>query len=262
MANETESAGQRIQSQLSSLAVLPLDTAETAPASLRTRYDIAIDAIKSYIIQKKLSPGDPLPNEATLCEELSVSRSSVREAVRKLEALHIVKVIHGKGIFVGDLSLEPLVETLSFRTIVNQDANLTKLRDVIQVRRILDLGVAQQVVDAMEGTPRPDLEKLVRHMEKQAKKHTTFLEQDIEFHSRLFDETHNEVLKQLAHSLWLVHMAVLPQLGLTVSENLGTAAASHNNMLQAAIAGDVDAYRDAVVEHYKPIEGILNSYLG
>ncbi|MBF1677754.1 MAG: FadR family transcriptional regulator, partial [Scardovia wiggsiae] len=39
-------------------------------------------------------------------------------------------------------------------------------------------------------------------------------------------------------------------------------AASHNNMLQAAIAGDVDAYRDAVVEHYKPIEGILNSYLG
>lgn len=139
MANETESAGQRIQSQLSSLAVLPLDTAETAPASLRNRYDIAIDAIKSYIIQKN-SPGDPLPNEATLCEELSVSRSSVREAVRKLEALHIVKVIHGKGIFVGDLSLEPLVETLSFRTIVNQDANLTKLRDVIQVRRILDLG--------------------------------------------------------------------------------------------------------------------------
>ena len=216
MVSETESAGQRIQSQLS---------------SLRTRYDIAIDAINSYIIQKKLSPGDPLPNEATLCEELSVSRSSVREAVRKLEALHIVKVIHGKGIFVGDLSLEPLVETLSFRTIVNQDANLTKLRDVIQVRRILDLGIAQQVVDAMKGTPRPDLEKLVRH-------------------------------KQLAHSLWLVHMAVLPQLGLTVSENLGTAAASHNNMLQAAIAGDVDAYRDAVVEHYKPIEGILNSYLG
>ena len=262
MASETESAGQRIQSQLSSLAVLPLDTAETAPVSLRNRYDIAIDAIKSYIIQKKLSPGDPLPNEATLCEELSVSRSSVREAVRKLEALHIVKVIHGKGIFVGDFSLEPLVETLSFRTMVNQDANLTKLRDVIQVRRILDLGVAQQVVDAMKGTPRPDLEKLVRHMEKQAKKHTTFLEQDIEFHSRLFDETHNEVLKQLAHSLWLVHMAVLPQLGLTVSENLGTAAASHNNMLQAAIAGDVDAYRDADVEHYKPIEGILNSYLG
>ncbi|KFI65543.1 FadR/GntR family transcriptional regulator [Bifidobacterium cuniculi] len=247
-------------------AVVPPSASSGAvarPAVLQTpsRCEAAMDAIKSYIIRKGLRPGDPLPNEATLCEELGVSRSSVREAVRKLEALHIVSVVHGKGMFVGDLSLEPLVETLSFRAMTGGMAEMGELRDVIQVRRILDLGVSEQVVDAMRGTEQPRLLELAEQMAMNAAMHETFLEADIEFHAIMHRASGNVVLSQLADSLWLVHMAILPQIGLSVSEDLMQSAESHRVMVEAAMAGDLERYRQVVIDHYRPIEGIVETYL-
>ena len=228
---------------------------------MRSRCDIAMDAIKSYIIREHLTVGDPLPNEAMLCNELGVSRSSVREAIRKLEALRIVSVEHGKGMFVGDISLDPLVDSLSFRAMIDDHENLVELRNVIQVRRVLDLGVAEQVVEAMRGTEQPELEALARSMSDSAQERTLFLNQDIDFHTKLLECVHNNVLSQLARSLWLVHMAVLPQLNLSVSQSLDVTADAHADMLRAALSGDVEAYRRAVVEHYRPIEAILDSHL-
>lgn len=226
-----------------------------------SRCEAAMDAIKSYIISKGLKSGDPLPNEAKLCEELGVSRSSVREAVRKLEALDIVNVVHGKGMFVGKLSLEPLIETLSFRAMTGGTADLSELRDVIQIRKILDLGIAEQVIDTMQGTVQPRLYDLADEMVACAERHETFLKQDIEFHSIMHRASHNMVLSQLADSLWIVHMAILPQIGLSVSDDLRQSALSHRAMVEAAVAGDVEGYRQAVMDHYQPIESIVESYL-
>ena len=64
---------------------------------MRSRCDVTMDAIKSYILRERLQPGDLLPTEIELCEAVGASRSSVREAVRKLEGLNIVNVEHGRG---------------------------------------------------------------------------------------------------------------------------------------------------------------------
>lgn len=240
---------------------MPKPNPNACPLQQPSRCEATMDEIKSFIIRKGLKPGDPLPNEVTLCDELGVSRSSVREAIRKLEALHFVRVAHGKGMFVGDLSLESLVETLSFRAMIGGATDLTELKDVIQIRRILDLGVAQSVIDAMKGTEQPRLLELADQMEVSAEGHEMFLNPDIEFHSIMCRAANNTVLTQLASSLWLVHMAILPQIGLAVSNDLEKSAQAHKNMVLAAINGDIDGYRDAVIAHYQPIEGIVDAYL-
>lgn len=249
-------------SQLWSLVGIPSpDSQETNSLDTRSRCDLTMDAIKAYIIKNRLKPGDLLPTETTLCKELNASRSSVREANRKLEALHIVDVVHGKGTFVGNLSLDPLVETLGFRAIMMGDQDLSDLRDVINVRRILDLGMAEDVVKNLQNTEQPHLIELTEEMSASAKKGSTFLAEDISFHTELLKSANNTILTQLARSLWLVHMAVLPQLGLQVSAALNTTADAHYDMVNAAIKGDVKAYRQAVVAHYEPIEEILRSKL-
>lgn len=252
-----------IQSRIVSIGA-PIDSEQTsqraAAVQAPSRCEVAMDAIKSYIIRKGLGPGDPLPNEAMLCDELGVSRSSVREAIRKLEALRIVTVAHGKGMFVGDMSLEPLVETLSFRAMTDTKDDLSNLLDVIEIRRILDLGSAGAVCAALRGTEQPRLLELTENMMAAAKQGMQFMDDDIEFHSILLRSAGNQVLSQLANSMWLVHMAILPQLDLSVSDDLVRSAQSHRDMVVAAMNGDLDGYRAAVIEHYAPIAGIVEAY--
>ncbi|RIK12953.1 MAG: GntR family transcriptional regulator, partial [Acidobacteria bacterium] len=111
-----------------------------------------VDEIKDYIREHGLQPGDPLPTESELCEELGVSRSSVREAMRTLSSLDIVEVRHGHGSFVGGLSMSPLVSGLVFRGSLNRDGTFRTLREVVQVRIALDLGVAEELVATYRGT--------------------------------------------------------------------------------------------------------------
>lgn len=227
----------------------------------RSRSESTMDAIKSLILQRNLRPGDSLPTEAQLCETLGVSRSSVREAIRKLEALHIVSVEHGKGTFVGSLSLDPLVQTLAFRAALPGSGDFEGLRNVVEVRRYLDLGCTEHIVKTLRGTQQPELQALVDEMVNLAERGEMFQEQDIEFHLGLLSKISNDVIKQLVHSLWLVHMAVIPQIGLEIAGHLRDTALAHQRMLDAALAGDVDGYRAAVLEHYAPLEKILQSHM-
>ena len=128
---------------------------------MRSRCDVTMDAIKSYILRERLQPGDLLPTEVELCEAVGASRSSVREAVRKLEGLNIVNVEHGRGTFVGSLSLDPMVETLAFRSMVSVGKNFDDLKDVVELRRFLDLGCADEVCAKVKGTEQPELGALV-----------------------------------------------------------------------------------------------------
>ena len=66
------------------------------------------DKIKSLIIKQNLKSGDLMPTENELIEQLGVSRSSLREAIKSLEALYILDIRHGVGTFVSESSLVPL----------------------------------------------------------------------------------------------------------------------------------------------------------
>ena len=67
------------------------------------------DKIKSLIIKQNLKSGDLMPTENELIEQLGVSRSSLREAIKSLEALHILDIRHGVGTFVSESSLVPMI---------------------------------------------------------------------------------------------------------------------------------------------------------
>ncbi len=216
------------------------------------------DQIKNLILTKGLRPGDPLPTEAELCETLDVSRSSVREAVRTLSTLDIVDVRHGHGTFVSGMSLAPMVEVLVFRGALSPGDSLQALREVVEVRRALDLSMAQRVVDANQGSTDPVLDDLVAEMERLARRGESFLEADRAFHAALLDSTGNRLAGQLVAAFWDVHTAVIPQLGLPVPDDILKTVTAHGDMLAAARGGDVEAYCRAVEEHYEPLQRVLD----
>ncbi|WFN90156.1 GntR family transcriptional regulator [Arcanobacterium wilhelmae] len=220
-----------------------------------------MDSIKAYILSHRLQPGDPLPTEAELCSYLGVSRSSVREALRKLEALDIIGVRQGRGTFVGKMSLQPLVNTLVLRNALeNTDTERGRnaLSDVVATRRALDRGIASELVAALAGTHNPELHDIVTQMEEKSARGERYLEEDIAFHSALLETVGNELLSQLTSAMWLVHQAIIPHLSAPTSPELLHTAHAHALMLDAAEAGDVEAYLEALEAHYAPLDKLVH----
>lgn len=220
----------------------------------RMRRVTTADQIKELILTRGMRPGDPLPTEAELCETLGVSRSSVREAMRTLSTLDIVDVRHGHGTFVGEMSLDPMVEALVFRGVLAPSGAFSALSDVVEVRLALDLALADKVVEAIQHSDSPELDALVREMEQKAKNGETFLDADRTFHTMLLDTLDNRLVGQLVGAFWDVHTAVAPQLGIALPDDIIDTARAHGDMLAAARAGDIEAYRAAVIEHYAPLQ--------
>lgn len=217
----------------------------------------AQDAIKEYLLQEGLHPGDPMPTETVLCEQLGVSRSSVREAMRTLAALDIVEVRHGTGTFVGHLSLDPLVNGLAFRGMLSPGDDHVVLREVVELRTALDQGIAEQVVAAINGTVDDEMARLVAEMIELSERGESFTEQDRAFHGALLAKLPNRLVAQLVEALWEVHTQVLPRLGVATPDDIAKTAAAHGDMLTAAQSGDLPAYRAAVNAHYAPLLRVL-----
>ncbi|MDO5656723.1 MAG: GntR family transcriptional regulator [Paracoccus sp. (in: a-proteobacteria)] len=222
------------------------------------RRNTTAEQIKRLILTRGLRPGDTIPTESELCAELGVSRSSVREAIRTLSTLDIVEVRHGHGTMVGQMSLDSLVETLVFRGVLSPADDLAALREVVELRCALDLALAPNVVAAHRGQSDASLAGLVAQMVENAAQGQPFLQADRQFHTELLAPINNRLAGQLVAAFWDIHTAVLPRLGLALPSDLRQTAKAHGDMLDAAQAGDIDAYRRAVVEHYQPLQRMLS----
>jgi GntR family transcriptional regulator, transcriptional repressor for pyruvate dehydrogenase complex len=83
-------------------APLPAAVSWRSMGSTGPLFTRVAEQIERFIVSNGLSPGDRLPGERELCGLLGVSRTSVREALRSLQARGVVSVQHGKGVFVAE----------------------------------------------------------------------------------------------------------------------------------------------------------------
>ncbi|MDR1586245.1 MAG: FadR family transcriptional regulator [Treponema sp.] len=101
-------------------------------------YEEVVDMIIQRIRTGDLEVGQKLPPERVLAEEMGVSRTSLREALRALESMGYIHSVTGGGNYVNSVSLEHVLSPLS--AMVAQDKNLAF--DIIEVRRHLEVHMA------------------------------------------------------------------------------------------------------------------------
>lgn len=225
----------------------------TVPITRKSSYSTT-EAIKDLILAEGLRSGDPVPTESELCEQLGVSRSSVREAIRTLASLDIVEVRHGHGTIVGALSLSPLVNGLIFRARADAGDDLRTLREVLQVRIALDRSVADELATEGIGDAGDALAGLVDAMVNKAAAGEAFPTEDRAFHHLLLQRIDNTLISELVTAFWTIHTEVQPYLGVAPGADFIDTAQAHGAMLRAVQAGDAEAYRTAVDEHYAPLQ--------
>lgn len=101
-------------------------------------YEQVIEKIKNIIEKGELKCGDKLPSERELCEQLDVSRTSVREALRVLEILGIIECKMGEGNFIKDNFEDSLLEPLSMTFMLHG----SKTDEILDIRKFIEPGTA------------------------------------------------------------------------------------------------------------------------
>ena len=94
----------------------------------------AIESIRAMIVDGRLEPGDRLPPEQELAEQLGLSRGSLREAVRALAQIKVLDVRRGDGTYVRSLQPSDLLSGMVFALELVQARGLD---EVLEVRRLL-----------------------------------------------------------------------------------------------------------------------------
>jgi len=169
-----------------------------SPVNVDRVSQVIVDQIKLLIRDGRLQPGDRLPSERELCQRFGVSRVTVREALRVLEASGLLSIrvgAHG-GAFLTSPSAERLGEgladlmSLSALTAVN----------VTEARIIVELGILPLAVERATEEDIAALHAMVEEAERalQADAYTT--EMSAAFHVRIAECTHNPAIEMLMQS--------------------------------------------------------------
>lgn len=114
----------------------------------KKRFIHIVQELKNIIDQNQIQPGDKLPSERVLTEQLQVGRSSVREALRSLELLGLIETKHGGGTFLANSQHHKLVDIVSSFILQNDQS----IKEVHQIRQMHEKEAIRAICDTESNT--------------------------------------------------------------------------------------------------------------
>lgn len=148
---------------------------------------------EQIVVEQIYAPGEKLPNENTLSEELSISRTTLREAIRSLVSQGILEIRRGKGTFVCE-DVGEINKTFDFKSI---ERTKLRLKDLYEIRLIFEPAAAYYA--CRRATPE-EIDEII-HLglaeEYLIRKEADQTRADQKFHQAIAKATHNEFMSKL-----------------------------------------------------------------
>ncbi|KSV81834.1 GntR family transcriptional regulator [Sinorhizobium sp. Sb3] len=164
----------------------------------QTRVEFALDYITQEIAQGNLKAGDKLPNEKDLAEQLGISRTPIREAMKTLSVAGLIDIRHGHGSYVRGEQGAPALPLNLFQLYL-QDSTpemLMELRDIFD-RNCTELA-AQRRTDADLAKMRECIDRLKALTEQPNASLDDMLKADLDFHRAIYEATGNKLIVTVA----------------------------------------------------------------
>jgi GntR family transcriptional repressor for pyruvate dehydrogenase complex len=155
--------------------------------------DKIIRQIRSLITSGQIKPGDKLPPERKLAEKLGVSRSLVRDAIRKLEFYGILKTLPQSGTVVSGMGITAL-EGLITDVLQLEGSDFASL---IETRVLLETNAAILAARRRDESDITAIKKALDAYEAKVKEGVPAVEEDLLFHLQIAEASKNSVLKSL-----------------------------------------------------------------
>ena len=213
--------------------------------------DQAVTVLTELITSGRLAPHDFLPSEPELCRQLRISRSSVREALRVLEARGLVIRRHGIGVQVVDHAREAVGDSIELMLLRSGGG----LRDLIEVRLILE---SQAVSLAARRATADDvlaLRDLIAELERPGSV-DEHLGSDFRFHLRLAEASGNRMLVALVQAIRGPLLRTVEAVYAAKPE-VEERIAHHTAIVDAIAARDAQTAEAALRQHLVRVERLV-----
>ncbi len=215
-------------------------------------YEEVAARIRRLIADGHLKPGDKLPAERELASALSVSRTSVRDAIRTLQAAGLLEPRQGEGTVIRELSTETFMAPIASALLARRDL----LADLIDVRKMVEPAMTREA--ARHATPEEirQMETILARQAARLEAGGLAIEEDSAFHDMIARASRNQVVLKVIDVL----MDLLREgreRSLQVRGRPQRSLRGHRQILEAIRRRDGDAAARAMLNHLEQIEEML-----
>jgi GntR family transcriptional repressor for pyruvate dehydrogenase complex len=239
-------AGQRTPRGAS--AVAPSDAASAYPNLSRIeRTSVAnevVQRIQQLLATRKIKAGEKLLSERVMAGALGVSRTAVRDALKRLEAYGIIEVRRGKGTFVRQTQCLALCDKVVLGTRLPR----RQLLQTLEARAAVDVPICGL---AAARATRRDLRAIGEYLEQPEKRQPDVSKRyapDLGFEALIGEAAHNPYLLRLQTYAHQAYAEVWSRIGF-IPRSADERLADHRRILDALVRRDADAAQRAITEH-------------
>lgn len=161
--------------------------------------DRIVDQLTNAIMNGELKPGDKIPTEPELCETFEVSRNSVREAIKILEAYGVVKIKRAEGTFISEGFSYKMIYPVLYGIILQGNAN----QQVVDLRKVIDIGILREAAEVIREPDLQELEAVLAQMQQACAKGSPdpaeIFTVDLKFHAVIVGILDNRMLESIGY---------------------------------------------------------------
>lgn len=204
--------------------------------------DAVAERIKDMICSGKCQVGQKLPTESKLCEDLKVSRTSVREAFRLLQAQGYVEIRPGKGAFVADFQTGLQVNWF--------EVDDAKYKDYMEVRVAIETLAVRLAVERATNQQIQDLQSVHESFLAASRIHDAarMVILDERFHSLIIECSQNPLLRKINNDLLDVFRPYR-RANFSDDSQYSHADTAHSRILDCFLSRDPDSAEAQMREH-------------
>ena len=156
-----------------------------------------IDRLTQAMLSGELKPGDKIPTEMELSEQLGVARNSIREAIKILVYIGVLEIKRAEGTFVCNGFSESLIDPMIYGIILNQQNE----QELHELRAMVETGVMRLAVEKCSEEEIAQLKERMIHLKETIRvEHPDVddvFEADNEFHDAITDMGHNSMISKI-----------------------------------------------------------------
>jgi GntR family transcriptional repressor for pyruvate dehydrogenase complex len=210
--------------------------------------------LRQMIADGRIKPGEFFPPQRELAAQFGVGLSTIREALQKLAAIDLVQSHPGKGTWVNEKPLSPIITAAGAKTRLGE----LGAREVYEARSIIE--VALTIFAAQRATPEEiqHIWDTIQAM-RAASNTQDFVDADLDFHFAVAAAGHNNLLEQFYHLTRQLLSEIISEL-VSLPEVKEKSIVLQQAIAQAIETSDVETAQAAALEHMRYIEALLDTY--